>query len=104
MKQNMTSWDLAYYLLRGNFDCVKSGYCDVPEKEKGDGIVRYEYGHIVTELEEGEEGSVKVYSESTTGWRALLQQILSLVRMRRVRQCAKYSIRKCNASLWVIVP
>jgi 2-polyprenyl-6-methoxyphenol hydroxylase-like FAD-dependent oxidoreductase len=60
MKQNMTSWDLTYYLLRANFDGVESGYCHVPEKRKDDGVARYEYGHIVTGLEEGEEGSVKV--------------------------------------------
>src|SRR5271168_3835719 len=34
VKQNMTSWDLSYYLLRANFDDVKSGYCQVPEKEE----------------------------------------------------------------------
>jgi hypothetical protein len=31
-KQNMTSWDLSYYLLRADFDGVKSGYCQVPER------------------------------------------------------------------------
>src|SRR5436305_14112651 len=60
MKQNMTSWDLSYYLLRANFDGLKSGYCQVPEKQEGDGVTRYEYGHIVTGLEEGEESSAKV--------------------------------------------
>ena len=60
MIQNMTSWDLTYYLLRANFDGVKSGYCDVPEKQKGDGVARYDYGHTVTGLEEGEKGAVKV--------------------------------------------
>jgi 2-polyprenyl-6-methoxyphenol hydroxylase-like FAD-dependent oxidoreductase len=60
MKQNMTSWDLSYYLLRANFDGVESGYCHVPEKQKGDGVARYEYDHIVTGLAEGEDGRVKV--------------------------------------------
>lgn len=60
----MTSWDLSYYLLRANFDGVKSDYCDVPESVKSDGVPRYEYGHTVTGIEEeashGEEDSVKV--------------------------------------------
>lgn len=64
-KQNMTSWDLSYYLLRANFDGVKSGYCQVPDREEGDSIARYDYGHVVTGLEEGEEAGVKVYFETT---------------------------------------
>ena len=67
MKQNMTSWDLSYYLLRANFDEVESGYCVVPEKQKGDGIARYKYGHIVTGLEEGEDRRVKVLFRKPNG-------------------------------------
>jgi 2-polyprenyl-6-methoxyphenol hydroxylase-like FAD-dependent oxidoreductase len=60
MKQNMTSWDLTYYLLRANFDGLQSGYCHVLETQKGDGVARYEYGHIVTGLKEEEGGGVEV--------------------------------------------
>ena len=70
MKQNMTSWDLSYYLLRANYDGVESAYCRVPEKQKGDGVAKYEYGHIVTGLEEGEEGSVKVLFRKHDGTEA----------------------------------
>lgn len=61
MKQNMTSWDLTYYLLRANFDGAESGYCRVPETRTGYGVAVYEYDHIVTGLQEGEEGNVKIF-------------------------------------------
>lgn len=53
--QKMTSWDLLYYLLRANFDGVKSGYCQTPGPIETDGEGTYEYGHIlknVTDLSE----------------------------------------------------
>lgn len=55
MKQNMTSWDLSYYLLRANFDGVKSKYCEVPESRETDGKTEYRYGYRVSDLQE--EGS-----------------------------------------------
>jgi 2-polyprenyl-6-methoxyphenol hydroxylase-like FAD-dependent oxidoreductase len=67
MEQNMTSWDLVYYMLRANFDGVESGYCNVPEKQKGDGVARYEYGHNITGLEEGEGESVRVLFRKQDG-------------------------------------
>lgn len=36
LAQKMTSWDLLYYLLRVNFDGVKSDYCKVPEPIEGE--------------------------------------------------------------------
>ena len=45
--QKMTSWDLLYYLLRANFDGVKSGYCKTPGPIETDGEGTYEYGHMV---------------------------------------------------------
>ena len=72
LAQKMTSWDLLYYLLRANFDGVKSDYCNVPKPFEGEGKGWYEYGHLVknvrdagqqVEVEyEGREGS----SEKTT--------------------------------------
>ncbi|KAK5175655.1 uncharacterized protein LTR77_000794 [Saxophila tyrrhenica] len=57
-RQNMTSWDLTYYLLRANYDRVESGYLQgakLPERREGDGEVRYRYGCTVTDVvEEGE--------------------------------------------------
>jgi 2-polyprenyl-6-methoxyphenol hydroxylase-like FAD-dependent oxidoreductase len=71
-KQNMTSWDLAYYLLRANFDSVESRYCHVPEKRQGDGVARYEYDHIVTGLEEGEEGRARVSFRKHDGTKGII--------------------------------
>lgn len=51
MRQNMTSWDLAYNILRANVDGNKSEYCDVPEDNDNDnGRVRHFHGHRVTGL------------------------------------------------------
>lgn len=60
MEQNMTSWDLSYYLLRANFDGVKSDYCEVPPPQEGDGQVEYRYGHTVTDITD-EESQVRVH-------------------------------------------
>ncbi|KAI9715914.1 MAG: hypothetical protein M1828_000541 [Chrysothrix sp. TS-e1954] len=48
MVQNMTSWDLAYYLLRANYDGLKSSYCSVPVVDEKDGSARHLHGHTVT--------------------------------------------------------
>ncbi|KAJ4298202.1 hypothetical protein N0V90_006101 [Kalmusia sp. IMI 367209] len=37
MVQNMTSWDLVYYMLRANVDYVESEYCKVPERRTDEG-------------------------------------------------------------------
>ena len=52
MRQNMTSWDLAYYVLRANVDGVKSRYCQVPENDESRSKVTHLHGHTVTRLEE----------------------------------------------------
>ena len=66
-EQRMTSWDLAYYLGRANFDGVESKY--VPNKSawkklEGEGTARYEYGRSVTGVEEVGE-MVEISYEST---------------------------------------
>ncbi|KAF2795096.1 monooxygenase [Melanomma pulvis-pyrius CBS 109.77] len=73
MVQNMTSWDLVYYILRANLDGVESDYCDVPQPVEGRGEVRHLHGHNVTGVCEkgdrvqvsytttdGKEGSIEV--------------------------------------------
>ncbi|KAK4692996.1 hypothetical protein P7C71_g4313, partial [Lecanoromycetidae sp. Uapishka_2] len=50
--QKMTSWDLLYYLLRANFDGVKSEYCQVPEAIEGERQGIYEYGHLVRDVKD----------------------------------------------------
>lgn len=62
-RQNMTSWDLSYYLLRANYDRVESAYLEggkLPEVRPTDGKVTYRYGCTVTSLED-EEAKVLVH-------------------------------------------
>ncbi|ORY02578.1 hypothetical protein BCR34DRAFT_627530 [Clohesyomyces aquaticus] len=69
MVQNMTSWDLVYYMLRANFDGVESAYCKVPEQVRGegDGEVKHVHGRKVTGVRVREEdGKVEVAYEDTT--------------------------------------
>lgn len=51
-KQQMTSWDLLYYLLRANFDGLRSGYCDTLPPQVGEGEGTYEYGHLVENVKD----------------------------------------------------
>ena len=64
-RQNMTSWDLCYYLLRAAYDGIESDYLDDREDGKGkkgteivdsDGKFDYRYGCTVKDLkEEGDQ-------------------------------------------------
>lgn len=66
MVQNMTSWDLVYYMLRANVDGVESEYCNAPKQRAEDGEVKHLYGHKVTGVRE--EGSkVQVYYQTVDG-------------------------------------
>ena len=66
MKQNMTSWDLSYYLMRANYDRVKSDYCELPDEVPSDGKAEYRYDHTVTSLTE--DGSkVTVHFKTAEG-------------------------------------
>lgn len=63
-RQNMTSWDLCYYLLRANYDRVESEYLDdggkLPKVRESDGKVDYRYGCTVTDIiDEGDFVRVK---------------------------------------------
>ena len=64
----MTSWDLAYYLLRANFDGVRSEYCDLPPSQPTDGQATHLHGHKVTGFQEQADG-LKVDFERTDGSR-----------------------------------
>ena len=66
LAQKMTSWDLLYYLLRANFDGVKSGYCKVPEPVEGEGQGIYEYGHLVKDVRDAGD-KVEVEYEGREG-------------------------------------
>ncbi|OAK97040.1 FAD/NAD(P)-binding domain-containing protein [Phaeosphaeriaceae sp. SRC1lsM3a] len=52
MRQNMTSWDLVYHMLRANVDGVKSEYCEVSMEDANESRVKHLHGHKVTGLEE----------------------------------------------------
>lgn len=52
MKQNMTSWDLTYYLLRANYDGVESDYCEVPPSIKSDGETEYRHDSKVVGVDD----------------------------------------------------
>ena len=66
MVQNKTSWDLAYYILRANYDGVKSDYCDVPEDEPTDGEATHLHGHTFTDVKEEGDG-VRVFFKKHSG-------------------------------------
>ena len=70
-RQNMTSWDLAYYLLRANYDRVESSYLEdgkLPEVRPSDGKVNYRYGCTVTNIvDEGEYVRVNFKQKQADG-------------------------------------
>lgn len=66
MVQNMTSWDLVYYMLRANVDGIESEYCDVPKQRAEDEEVKHLHGHKFTSVKE--EGSkVRVSYQTVEG-------------------------------------
>lgn len=67
MVQNMTSWDLVYFILRANFDGVQSDYCRVPKPVDAYGEVKHRHGHTVTSvIEAGEKIKVSYTTEDGT--------------------------------------
>ncbi|KAL9088138.1 MAG: hypothetical protein Q9159_003256 [Coniocarpon cinnabarinum] len=68
----MTSWDLAYYLLRANFDGVTSQYGDLPPPQKGDGKAVHLHDHKVTSFEAMSDG-VTVDFEKSDGSQGSMQ-------------------------------
>ncbi|KAK0335688.1 hypothetical protein LTR02_007115 [Friedmanniomyces endolithicus] len=65
-RQNMTSWDLCYYLLRANYDRVDSPYLEggkLPETRPTDGQIKYIYGATVTGIEDKNSHVVVSYTQ-----------------------------------------
>lgn len=62
-RQNMTSWDLVYYLLRANYDRIDSAYLQdakLPEERPTDGQISYRYGCTVYDIvDKGAQVQVK---------------------------------------------
>lgn len=61
MRQNMTSWDLVYYMLRVNVDGVESDYCKVPKEDAQETRVTHLHGHKVIGVEENDDKVVVKY-------------------------------------------
>lgn len=72
MIQNMTSWDLVYYILRANVDGVESGYCTVPEEDRSNGRLKHLHGHKVTGIEE-QGDKVAVHYTTTEGTKGTME-------------------------------
>ena len=75
MRQTMTSWDLAYYMLRANYDGVESGYCRAPGWREGDGKIDYRYGCTVTDFQE-EGNKIRVFYEKDGKEQSVLGDLL----------------------------
>ncbi|KAG8528804.1 uncharacterized protein KY384_006493 [Bacidia gigantensis] len=65
-EQRMTSWDLLYHILRANYDCVGSDYCQTPATEDGEGTSSYNYGRQVLGLKTVGE-RIQVEYDTTQG-------------------------------------
>lgn len=68
-RQAMTSWDLAYYIMRANFDRVESDYiAKLPDVVEDDGEARYRYGCTFTNVsQEDDSGKVRVHFDKHQG-------------------------------------
>lgn len=62
-EQQMTSWDLLYFVLRACFDDLESEYCEVPKRVDGEGQGRYEVGRKVVGLRDLGGNGVEVECE-----------------------------------------
>ncbi|GAW26854.1 putative 2-polyprenyl-6-methoxyphenol hydroxylase-like oxidoreductase protein [Rosellinia necatrix] len=70
-RQQMTSWDLMYHLLRANYDGVVSAYCDAPAPVPGHGAAVHLHDRTVTDIKREQDGDgnegVRVFWRSGSG-------------------------------------
>ncbi|KAI2464928.1 FAD/NAD(P)-binding domain-containing protein [Annulohypoxylon bovei var. microspora] len=66
MEQNMTSWDLTYYLMRANYDGIESPYCNVPDPVPEHGKATHLHDRQVTNFKEEGDG-IRVYWKTSAG-------------------------------------
>ncbi|KAF3017880.1 hypothetical protein E8E14_012891 [Neopestalotiopsis sp. 37M] len=66
MDQNMTSWDLAYFIMRANYDQVKSEHCEPPTPLLAHGKAAHWHDHNVTDIKK-EGDQVRVFYKTSTG-------------------------------------
>jgi 2-polyprenyl-6-methoxyphenol hydroxylase-like FAD-dependent oxidoreductase len=64
-------WDLAYFLMRANYDGVKSKHCEVPEPVAGHGKALYLHDHNVSDFKI-EDGKVRVSWKTSKGEQGIL--------------------------------
>ncbi|KAK8034110.1 FAD/NAD(P)-binding domain-containing protein [Apiospora rasikravindrae] len=72
MDQNMTSWDLAYYLMRTNYDGVENSYCKVPDGKPTDGKAVHLHDRTVTDIQARAAG-IEVFWTSSGGEQGSIQ-------------------------------
>ncbi|KAI1194109.1 hypothetical protein F5X97DRAFT_15011 [Nemania serpens] len=70
MTQNMTSWDLTYYLMRANYDSVESPYCEVPDPVPGHGRGVHFHDRNVTGIEEEPSEGAQTGGGVRVSWRS----------------------------------
>lgn len=76
VEQNMTSWDLAYYMLRANVDGLESAYCEVPKSsDDNSNPVKHLHGHRFTGLweQESKQGRLVVEYQTSEGKKGSLE-------------------------------
>ncbi|KAI0126843.1 monooxygenase [Xylariales sp. AK1849] len=66
MEQSMTSWDLAYYLMRANYDGIDSPHCQAPETPSHHGKAVHLHDHNVTDIKEDGKG-IRVFWKTSKG-------------------------------------
>ena len=65
--QQVTSWDLLFYVLCASLDQVKSSYCEVHEAVSGEATGVYRHGHTVSDVRSGEGGRIEVGDHDLEG-------------------------------------
>ena len=92
MEQNMTSWDLAYHMLRANVDGLDSAYCKVPDADDSRIAVKHLHGHRVTGLWEMKEKGGKLVVEYDGDLHRDRVQWQADIRRRRRLETAGYRV------------
>ena len=63
LHMEMTSWDFMYHLLRANFDGIDNPYVKPPPPTEGHGKAVYDYGHILTGLQDAGDKVTVTYTD-----------------------------------------
>ncbi|KAI4597119.1 hypothetical protein KJ359_004630 [Pestalotiopsis sp. 9143b] len=66
MDQNMTSWDLAYFIMRANYDGIDSEHCKAPPAVPSHGKAVHEHDRNVTDVK-AEGNRMRVFYKTSKG-------------------------------------